>query len=280
MAYSPQHYAARIAEVKAESETRAQTLLAKARKGEITWTEAWYSLPGPEPIVQVHNLGGMGPRPQLSYQVQYPFLSADDAARMKAQMEEEFYAAMAARDAAQQAIPANHEKTSQELKTAMETARKMFDSATAGVSYRKAQVDELRAKLAAYEAAYATELQNFETAKQEKERAEAAHLDYTSKASALMQVARAESEVVLDRFGKYRDGNAARIKAETEAWNGLWKAQESAMFEDRGRVAEAQVQVARQRALQARIEEEARRRLQVDAEFEAAVAARLQQMLK
>jgi hypothetical protein len=278
MSHTSDYYAARIAEVKAESETRAQTLLAKARNGEITWAEAWYSLPGPEPIVQAHNLGGMGPRPQMSYQVQYPFLSAGDAAAMKARVEEEFYEAMVARDRVMQAIPTRHENTTQELKMAVETARKTFDIMSIATAQQKAQVEDLRAKLAAYESAYATGLQEFAAAKQEKERAESAQLDYTSKASALMQVAKAESEVILNRFGKHRDGNAARIKSEGEAWYGLWNDQQTATFDARGREAQARVDSARQAALQARIEEEACRRLRVDAEFESAVAARLQQL--
>lgn len=280
MAFSPQHYTARIAEVKKESEARARELISKAGRGEITWTEAWYSLPGPEPIVQEQLVGYSGSLGVMHYVVQYPFLSNGDAAAIKKRMEEEFRAAMTARDTAMSAIPTRHESTSQELKTSMETARKTFDVAVIGVASRQAQVDELRAKLAAYEKAYETELRGFEEAKREKDRTEAAHLDYTSKASALMQVAKAESEVAIDGLAKHRDGNAARIKTETEAWYGLWKARETNAFEERGRAAEAQVQAARERALQTRIEEEARRRLNVDAEFEAAVAARLQQMMK
>lgn len=42
------YYARRIAEVKADSEMRAHELFERATRGEMTCTEAWYSLPGPE----------------------------------------------------------------------------------------------------------------------------------------------------------------------------------------------------------------------------------------
>lgn len=58
------YYAARIAEVKVESEARAQALLKEAKEGRMSYTEAWYSMPGPEmsrqhpflPYVQVAEL--------------------------------------------------------------------------------------------------------------------------------------------------------------------------------------------------------------------------------
>ena len=274
MEYSSQYYTDRIAETKTRAEARAQELYNKALRGEISYTEAWYSLPGPVPNVQVINLGGMGPRPQMTYNVQYPFLSDDDASRLKAHAEREFREAMDARDSAQQVIPLDHNRKTHELKDAVEKTRSAFDSRAAGLAQRKAQVEELRANLAAYEAAYEREAQEFETAKREKERAEAAHLDYTSKASALMQVAKAETEVVLNRFAKYRDDNVARQQAETEEWLNLWKGVQSAVFNERGSKAEACVAAARRSAMDARIEQEVQRRLK-DAEFEAAVAARL-----
>ena len=273
MSYSPDYYTARIAEVKLESETKAQTLLARARNGEITYTEAWYSLPGPAPIVEER-----GYYPETSYIVQYQFLDGSDASQLKAGMAREFHEAVKVQTAILTAIPQGHEQTAQDLKTTMETSRRVFDGETVGHAQRKSRVEELRATLAACEAAYEAGLQRFEAAKQEKDRAEVAHVDYTSKASALMQVATEDAKAPLNQLAKHRDGNVARQQEETDAWMKLWKDMETARFNARGLDAQSQVERDRQTQIAARIEEEARRRLRVDAEFESAVAARLQQI--
>ena len=273
MTYSPDYYTARIAEVKLESETKAQTLLARARHGEITYTEAWYSLPGPEPIVEAR-----GYYPETHYIVQYPFLEAGDAASLKSHAEREFHEAVKVQTAILTAIPQGHEQTAQELKTAMETSRRVFDGETVGHAQRKSRVEELRATLAACEAAYEAGLQRFEAAKQKKDSAEAAHVDYTSKASALMQVATEDAKAPLMQLDRHRDANVARQQEEADAGTKLWKGKEGAVFDQQGLLAQTRVERQRQAQITARIEEEARRRLRVDAEFESAVAARLQQI--
>lgn len=278
MAHSSEYYTTRIAEFKADSEMKAQSLFNRACRGDITYTEAWYSLPGPTPTVQHQNLGGMSSFPQINYIVQYPFLSSTDAAILKTGTEREFREAMDTRSAAQQVIPTNHAQKSQELKKAVDSSREAFDLVTTSIVHRKSRVEELRAKLAAYEADYEKGLREIERSKQEKDTAEYAYLDYTSKASAIMQLAQAESDVIINRLAKHRDSNVARQQEETNVWMQLWKDKEGAVFDDRARVAQARIAVVRVDALTARIEAEARRRLTVDAEFEAAVAARLQEI--
>jgi hypothetical protein len=45
---SAEYYRTQIAKVKVESEARALDLIQKARDGLMSYTEAWYSMPGPE----------------------------------------------------------------------------------------------------------------------------------------------------------------------------------------------------------------------------------------
>ena len=274
MEYSSQYYLARIAETKARSESRAQELLGKADRGEMSYTEAWHSLPGPVPIVEVQTHGGMGPRPQLSYIIQYPFLSKEDAVRVKTHAEREWQEAMDARESNQRGIPYNHEQRKDALTKAVESTRKAFDGHLIGFVSRKSQLEELRANLAACEKAYVIQQREFEEAKQAKEHAELAHLDYTSKADAIVRVAMEETESVLNRFGKYRDDNVERQRREHDEWMTLWNTTGWTDFDERGRAAEARIELTRAQERETRIENEIQRRSK-DLEFEAAVTARL-----
>jgi hypothetical protein len=261
------HYnAARIAEVKAESERRAKVLFNKAMLGEITCTEAWHSLPAPAPIVDARGYGS-----ETHYTLQYQFLDVAEVKRIRIGMDQEWSNAMAARDTIQVAVPRLHESKIQEMTTAVETTRKTADLYAIGAAQRKTQIDELRRQLAEYENAYETHMQEFESVKRATELAESTHWDYTSKSAAMMRVAKEEGEVVLNRLGKYRDDNVARQKAETEEWNRLWEEHDAELFRARGQEAQDRVEIQVRKERAARIQEIARRRLEEDRELEAGV---------
>ena len=253
----------RIASAREESEKRAQALYNKAMSGEITCTEAWHSLPAPVP-----NVESRGYYPETHYIIQYQFLNNVEAVQLRSGVEKEWRDAMRAREAIQSAIPQIHDQKVKEMKTAVETTRKTFDSYAIATADRKAHLDELRIQLAAYESAYQTCLKDFESAKQSKEIAEATHLDYTSKSAAMMRVAHEDGEAVLNRLGKYEMDNLARQKAETEEWTRMWDEHNAEVFRARDREAqEREAQYAKMKRA-SYIQEIAKRRLEKDYELQ------------
>ncbi len=291
MEHTAVYYTDKIAEYTAAAEAAARKLYADALAGTITYTQAWYSLPGPAPVVHTHQQGtGYTPngavmtRGGTVYVGQYRFLPAQDVATLKMRVDEEFLAHVESRQTARTSITHSDKTTETDLKQKMESARAQFDQSVGYRSNLEGRIAELRAQLANLEAAYTRACSAANEAARVKEQTETAFQTFMTTRESKMQSARIEVDAKDRLLAELREAATARWAKEDAEFNTLYQRKDAAVKaegEEAKNIAERQardrVAAAAQREFERRIEAEAQARMK-DAEFERLVRERMSQM--
>ncbi len=280
MEHTSKYYDDQISEYKTRSEAKAQSLYRTACNGDITYTEAWYSLPGPIHVNSTFD--GY----QTTHDVTYQFLPKQDVQSLKYHMEREFAEAMKQREDAYNKNKQTSERQESDLKKNAIKHQTAYNNSLTHPSDLKRRIEDFRRQIANLERAYENAMMQSEKAKEEKEAAEKELAEYLVSKHDREINERASIEARVNFLAKFRDEGIDRQKKEGDNWLDLWKKKDEAvknekdlMEQDRRRQMEEQRRKDEIREFEKRIEEEAARRIK-DSEFEELVRKKMEAMVQ
>lgn len=279
MEHTSKYYEDKIAEHNSRAQTIAQSLNRAAINGEITFTEAWYSLPAPTPHVNSEFIAST-----MIHKVTYPHLPDGVATAMKTRMDQEFVEAMTQREHVYNQSRMTTENRERELKDSVENTRKAYDSSVIYPNDLKNRIEVMREQLIALERAYENAKKEMERARESKERAEKEQVEYMSAKHSREMEDKATAEARINTLAGFRDKGVVAQKKENDEWHSLWNNLQTAKKEELEMAKRVQLQkqeeyrrAAEQHEFERRIEEEAAKRMK-DSEFELLVQKKMAQM--
>lgn len=276
---SSEYYSTIINQYNANAEKTAKDLYNSAINGDITYTEAWTSLPGPSPQVSSNRIAHT-----TFYNVTYRFLSNQEATTLYERSQGELASAISRKEKAYTQSKQNEIQQEQTLKGKVETSRKKFDEYAANNIRLETKIEELREQLQNWEKAYKKNVIDLENAKQEKESAEKEQYEYLQSTTTRRKNEQVESEAELKLLHTRRNEGEENQKRQTDAYNKLWEGKQHAIKKEKEQEEETKriAYLMRMKEIQQQqrihqIEEEAKRRIK-DAEFEELVRKRMNEL--
>ncbi len=158
-----------------KSQKLARELYNAAMEGTITFTQAWYGLPGPAPIVGSTKIANW-----VTYNVDYKYLTKEEASYLKQKEEEEYKAKCLKRD---QTLAIEQRKDTlyeEDMMEKLKSASELYEGLEEYLKKAKEHIDNLRNELRQHEEAYARTEQVYLNTKKEKEELESTIKSYTS----------------------------------------------------------------------------------------------------
>ena len=265
------------------SATTAKTLYEKCIRGEITYTEAWNSLPGPVPRVGYPYPSTNAYIPRVDYQ----HLTPEEATRIFQGKEEERKQEEFRIDKQLQVLRKTESEKPTELEREIETARKQYDSAQGQMRHMQSLIEEEEEKLLRLKRGLEQAQTEFNNAKETKDRLESTKEEILANLKQTRKEAEDELRKYHETWHKISQSCQERqekdmmyikmlysrlTQAENDAKEYNAKIQSEKMAETLRRMK----QEKEQKELERRIEEEVRRRKE-NAEFERLVALRMNQ---
>jgi hypothetical protein len=150
-----------------KSQKLARELYNAAMDGTITFTQAWYGLPGPAPIVGSTKIANW-----VTYNVDYKYLTKEEASYLKQKEEEEYKEKCLKRD---QTLAIEKRKDilyEEEMMNRFKSASDLNEGLEEYLKKEKEHIDDLRNELQKHEEAYARTEQVYLNTKKEKEELE------------------------------------------------------------------------------------------------------------
>lgn len=195
----------KITEYDIQSAKIAEELYNAALTGKISFAEAWYNLPKPEPIVSITKIAHWE-----TYNIDYKYLSDFKIRKLKKGEQKEYEHALLHREYTWQVERNKEEDFHSEIKEKLKNSRGLYEGLVEHMNKAEKELNELRYMLEKREYGFKNLLENIEKVKKEKEELEKtqkAYIDYSEVRKANITK---EAESKMNEYNRVRDEGLRR----------------------------------------------------------------------
>lgn len=158
-----------------KSQKLARELYDAAMRGTISFMSAWYSLPGPAPIVYENKIAHW-----VVYNVEYKYLTNKEASYLKQKEEEEYKEKCMERDREVEILHHKDNFYEKEMMDRLSQVMELYEGLENYLNKARQKIDKLRSDLEQHEEAYARTEKVYLNTKKEKEEIESSLKTYIS----------------------------------------------------------------------------------------------------
>ena len=195
----------KITEYDIQSAIKAEELYNAAVQGKISYTEAWYNLPAPAPIVGMTKIANW-----VNYNIDYKYLSDFKICHLKKNEEEEYQKALDHISYIVKIEQKKDEDYKTELKERMKGIYNTYEGLTEYVRKAEQEIEKIKHTLKLHEDAYTNTMQALQRVIEEKEQLENSSKAYKDSESERQANMLKEARSKIDEYNRIRDEGLRR----------------------------------------------------------------------